>query len=162
MFDWEGPQAHGDETTQTVEVEGSSLEEAQSELESRLLPGWGILPKDILSDVETFSARAIADTVEDACSVCRGKLPAGALIVAEKVRSKPRVDVLAVEAHSSEEARDQASGQLGENSRLGVVRLREKGRRGLLGIGKSPNEYRVEVIHCADVQTTAVTGTAKL
>jgi hypothetical protein len=132
-----------------IEAEAESLEEARARAKSLIPPGFRAHSEKIISDGSPTTVRAVADTTEEALAEAESKIPAGAVVLEKQVVTSPGQKVFATEAFDGPTARDQVSGQLGEAMEIKDVRLTASGKKGILGIGKAPNQYEVDVFQRA-------------
>ncbi len=134
---------------QVLEIERESLEEARAEAKAKTPPGLSILSEKVLSDGKTMSAVGQADTVEEASSLAKGRVPAGVTVVAEKLTVVPGRRTIEVEAWDEAAAAAKVKEQIPGTSRVESIVLKAPGRKGVLGIGKTPGTYSAAVFQPA-------------
>ena len=129
---------------QVFEVEADSLELARKQAKAKISKGMDLLSEDILCDGEPQSARAFADSVVAAFKEARKMVPAGSEIIEEKELSSPTHKTIEVKAVNEKKAKLKALGSA-LNTKIEEIRLKVTGRKGFLGIGKTPNIYDVDI-----------------
>ena len=135
-----------------LEIEADSLIEARKKVKTRTPEGLHILSKKILSDGKQKTAKGVAETVEAAFEKARKKVPADAEIIDEKRRVLPSQKVLEVEAFDIEAARTKVELDIDKTRRIDDLRLKSRGKKGFLGIGKNPDIYEAKVFQHAVVE----------
>lgn len=137
---------------QIVEAEGETWKEARELIESQLPEGLSILSVDIIVREDGGLAFGRRETIDEAYADAQRDLPDDCDAVSRTVMVDPDRRVVGVEAFDEQNARAQVEGQLGQNEEIKVVNLIASGRRGFLGIGKTPGRYEIEVIRQAMVE----------
>jgi len=137
---------------QTITVQATSLDEARKKAKSRVPKGLDIISEEILSDGKARSIRGVADTIEGAFEKAQSKLPSDAEVIEKQQQVIPLQKVIAVEAFDEESAREQVKRDIAKTARIEGVTLKKPGKRGLLGIGKKPDCYEVQVFEQAVVE----------
>ncbi len=137
---------------QTIEVEANSLDEARKQVKSQVPKGLKIISQKILSDGKTRSTRGVADTIEDASEKAQSELPPDVEIIDKTQKTTPVRKVITVEAFDEKSAREQVKQDISETARIEGVALKKAGKKGILGIGKKPNWYEVQVFEQAVVE----------
>jgi len=147
---------------QTVEIEATSLNEAQELLEKKVPEGLAVLSRQILSDGKPVTLEAIADTEQDALADCRKRLPENAVVVDKKVDAKSSTRTLVFQADDEESARENAKTKMSDADTIKNLRVRDPGSKGFLGIGKKPRIYEVEISQPAGVHVQITATTEKV
>lgn len=139
---------------QTIEVQADSLEEAKEKIRAQIPEGLQLLSEEVISNGKPKIIKCTSDTLEAAFETARSKIPVGADVVGRKELSAPEKKVITVEADDEQTARVQAERQIGSTERVEGITLIELGKKGLLGIGKKPNRYEIQVFRQAIVEVT--------
>lgn len=137
---------------QVLEIEADSLEAAREEAKAKIPEGLHLLSEKILSDGKPKSAKGIAETVETAFEEARSKVPAGVKVIKEEELVSPSQNILEVQAFDQETARTLVKREIHKTQRIEEIRLKTLGKKGLLGIGKTPNIYEAKVFQPAVVK----------
>jgi hypothetical protein len=141
-----------------IETEAESLEKARTRLESRIPEGFLLLSERVLSDGRPRTVTATADTAAEAFAEALNAVPEGADVVGRRELASPERRVMTVEAFDEESAKSQlrlrAETELGSAAVFEGFKLATAGRKGVLGIGKTPNQYRADVWQPAMVEIT--------
>ena len=137
---------------QTFTVEATSLNEARKKAKSRVPEGLDIISEEILSDGKTRGVKGVADTIEGAFEKAQSDLPSDAEVIEKKQQIAPIRKVVTVEAFDEKNASEQVKRDIAKTARIESITLKKPGKRGLLGIGKKPNCYEVQVFEQAMVE----------
>jgi hypothetical protein len=141
-------------SNQVIEIQALTLDAARAEISSHVPQGKEVLSERVISDGKTRSIRCVADTIEKALTDARSKIPTGATGITEAVTDH-RAEVIRVEAFDEEAAKSSVQNQLRSMpATITSVKMTKQGSRGFLGIGKTPNQYEVSVLHQAVVQVS--------
>lgn len=141
-------------TSQLIEVEAESLDEARKQVESQLPQGFFVCSEKVISDGKPRTEKGIAETIEDAYARAQSVVPSGATVVETKELARPERKVYTVEAYDEQSAGVRAKNKSGGTAIIKAIRLVTSGSKGFLGIGKKPNQYEVEMLHQAVVEIT--------
>lgn len=98
--------------------------------------------------------KAMADTTEAAFVKAQSKIPINAKVLEKKELTVPKQKVITVEAFDEQGARSQAREQISSTAKVKSVKLVMAGKKGFLGIGKTPNQYEAELLDRAVVEIT--------
>lgn len=139
---------------ETYEITADSLQAARDQARARTPEGFHRLSERILSDGRPVTLTETAEKSESAFAAARARVPAGAHIVAEKEVHAPELVTLRLSAESEASAREQAASKTDETSVLQTVSLTIPGKKGFLGIGRTPNEYDIHILKKAVVEVT--------
>jgi hypothetical protein len=134
---------------QVLEIEGGSLEEVRAEAKAKTPPGLFILSEKVLSDGKAMPASGLADTAEEALALATGKVPEDVTVVGEKLTVAPGRRTIEVEAWDEAAAKAKVKEQIPGTNRVESIVLKTLGRKGVLGIGKTPNTYSAAVFQPA-------------
>lgn len=137
---------------QAITVEADSLKEARETAKSQVPKGLRIISEEILSDGKTRSIRDVADTIEGASEKAQSELPPDVEVIGKKQKTAPIRKAVTVEAFDEEHAREQVKRDIAETARIEGIVLKKAGKKGILGIGKKPNWYEVQVFEQAVVE----------
>ena len=145
-------------TEKFIETEAETLEEARERVESQIPEGFCLLSEQVLSDGKPKTVEAVADTIEAAFAKAQGQMPANATIMEKKGLSAPEQRVITVESFDQQgaeaEAGRQAKVKFGDTTVVKSLKLTVVGKKGFLGMGKTPNQYEAEVLQQAVAQIT--------
>jgi len=146
---------------ETFEIVAASLEEARSQAKAKIPQGYFVLSETVLSDGRAVTIRESAESTEAARIAARSKMPGGFRVEHEKETRRPEIKTIRVVADGEEVARSQAQSQLDKNSVIKKIMLAIPGKKGFLGIGRTQNQYDVEILKHAEVEIKC-TSDAKL
>lgn len=127
---------------QIIEIESDSLDEARKTLSVDAF----IIQEFILCSGKLETVEGIANTVDEAVTKAKNRIPAEAKIESREIKIAPKRVVLQVEGDNEESAGK------GKAEVIESVSLHKKGRKGFLGFGKAPNVYEVVVSQQAVVE----------
>lgn len=131
-----------------VEIEAKTEEDAEAQIKSRIPEGLHVLSKRVLSDGRPQVVRAVADTTESAFAKAQQEVPTNADILEKKEVYGYAQRTITVQAFDERGAKSKAKADLAfyrENWILKSINITAKGEKGFLGIGKTPNQYEVNV-----------------
>jgi len=134
---------------QELNIEGDSLEEARAQAKAKTPPGLFVLSEKILADGKQSSMQGMAETAEEAAVQARGKVPPDTKVVGEKLKVAPERRTLEVEAWDQASAEEKVKKEISRTSRLEGIAMKTAGRKGVLGIGKTPHIYAATVFQPA-------------
>lgn len=136
-----------------IEVEANSLTEARQQLLSHVTDDLVIIQEDIVSRGNLQTVEAIADTLEKAFAEAKSKVPAGATIVKRETIVAPERKVNQVEGKNEQDALASIQYFLDPKRRtIESFSLKCAGRKGFLGVGKTPNTYELTTLEKAKVK----------
>lgn len=145
----------------TIEIEAESLEEARKQLQAQIPEGLHLLSEDVISDESPKTVQAVASTTEAAFAKAHGEIPNNAEVLERKGLRDAERKVITVDAFDEQAARlsaeHQATSQFGSDAVVDSLKLAVTGSKGLLGIGKKPNQYQAEILQPALVEITCRT-----
>jgi hypothetical protein len=143
-------------TEKTIEIEAETLEEARAQVKSQIPEGLCLLSEQVISDGKPKTVKATGDTTETAFAKALVDIPNNASIIEKKVLTVPELKVVTVEAFNEQvagaSARFEARQLFGDAASVVSLRLSIMGNKGILGIGKKPNQYEVEILLSATVE----------
>lgn len=141
--------------TKVVRIEADSVMEAKRQAEGQVPAGLTLLSTKVVSDGSPKTAKGEGKTEEEAYSRAEAGLPAGTAILEKRTLSAPTASTVTVEARDAGSAAAEAERQKkDERDTVGEVRLVREGKKGFLGLGKTPHEYEVDVRRPAIVEVT--------
>jgi len=141
-------------TEKIIEIEAETLEEARAQVKSQIPEGLHLLSEQVLSDGTPKTVKAVADTTESAFAKAQSEIPTNATILEKKELSAPAQRVITVQAFDERSVASEARRQLGEATLVKSLKLTVAGKKGFLGIGKTPNQYEAKVFQQAVVEIT--------
>ena len=140
------------EKVQSIEITAESLEEARTQVKSKISSGMSILSETIISDGTQKTSYAYAETTEAAFTRAESRVPSGAKVMKRRVTKKPSKKIIKISAYDESSARLKAQLKPGSIETIEKIILTVPGRKGIFGIGKKPNLYEVEIFHPAEVE----------
>ena len=145
-----------------LELEGESLEEVRAEAKTRTPPGLSILNEKVIADGVTNRAVGWADTAEEATALAKSRVPADVTIVQEKLSIKPGRRVVDAEAWDEAAAEAKVKPDIHSWERIESMVLKSPGRKGMLGMGKTPGVYSATVFQTACYEIYHKKGKARI
>jgi len=139
---------------ETYDITANSLQAARDQARARIPQGFYVLSERVLSDGRPVTLKETAEKSESAFAAAKARVPAGTHIVAEKEVQAPEIVTLRLSAESEGSARKQAKSKIDKTSVLQAVSLAVPGKKGFLGIGKTPNQYDIHILKKAVVEVT--------
>jgi hypothetical protein len=146
---------------QILEIERESLEEGRAEAKAKTPPGLFILSEKVLADGKQRTVEGLAETADEAAVQARGKVPADTKVIGEKVKTAAERRTLDVEAWDQASAEEKIKKEISGTSRVEGIEIKVPGRKGVLGIGKTPNTYSAAVFQPA-IFEVAYKGKARI
>lgn len=137
---------------EVFEVEAGSLELARKKAEAKISKGRELLSEQILCDGKPQSVNAFADTLVAAFEEAHSMVPEGCEIIEEKEIFSPTDNTFEIKARKEKKAKSKALSLSEPNTKIKEIRLKVKGEKGFLGIGKTSNIYEVDVHQPAVVE----------
>lgn len=134
------------------EYEGDSFEEIREKLQVK--GSYYFFSKKTLSDGKEKVSKAVTDTIEDASAEAKKGVPSNAKIVKETILIKPYTKTIPVQAFDELTARNKVKNEIDSTARIEDCKMTTEGRKGFLGIGKTPNIYSVTIFQPAVVEIT--------
>jgi len=131
-----------------IEAEGASLEEAEALLAAQITEDMIIGRRSVQVKGGLSERTATATSIEQAFEKC--KVPDRAAIEKKEVTQEPSMRTVEVDAYDEQTARNSAV--LGTQERIDLITLSTPGKKGFLGFGKTPNQYRIAVSRPASVK----------
>ena len=139
---------------ETYEITADSLQEARNQARARIPQGFHLLSERVLSNGKPVTLKETAEKLEDALEAARARVPARARILSEKIVQAPETMTIRLSADSEDSARKQAESKIGKTSVIQTVSLAIPGRKGFLGIGRTQNQYDIQILKKAVVELT--------
>lgn len=141
--------------TKKVRIEADSVEEAKQQAASQVPEGLALVSTKVESHASPKTAKGEGTTEEEAYSRAEAGLPAGAEFLEKKTLSAPTQLTVSVKAFDAAGAVAEAERQKkDERATVGEAKLVSRGKKGFLGLGKTPDEYEVDVRRPAVVELT--------
>jgi hypothetical protein len=137
------------------------LEAARAQARTRIPQGFYLLSEEILLDGKPRSIKATGETLEAAFAKAASEVPRNACVIEKNALQRPQVDVIRVSADNEDSARKQAESRIDKTTLIKKITLVIPSKRGFLSIGKTKNQYDVEVSKQTIVELTYKTN-AKL
>jgi hypothetical protein len=140
------------EKAQSIEIIAESLEEARTQVKTKIPVGMGILSEVIVSNGKPKTAYAFAETSEAAFNKAETEIPAGANIMKRGVKNEPSRRTLKLLAYDESSVKAETNSKCSSIEKIEQLTLAVHGSKGLFGIGKKPNQYEVRIFHPAEVE----------
>ena len=134
---------------QWLEIEAPSLAGARKKARERAPGGQMVLSEEVLCDGKRQTAQGVAETMEAALSQARASVPEEANIVEEKQRTQSATRAVEAEAFDEAAAQEAIARKIGKHARVESLSLKAPGRKGFLGIGKTPSIWQARVFQSA-------------
>jgi len=135
-----------------IEAEADTLEEAREGIKSQTPEEFRLLWQEVISDGKPVTVKAVAGTTEAAFADAKRGIPKDAHIREQRVLipdGHVERTVIAVEAFDEQtanaNARAEASKQCGSAAVVQSLKMAIPGKKGVLGMGKKPDQYEAEV-----------------
>jgi hypothetical protein len=141
-------------SSQVIEVEAESLEEAEKQINAQIPDGFALLSKKVLSDGKQKTVKAVAETAEAAWAKVQAGLPANAEIINKTELVPPGKQYFKVDAFDEQGVKAQVGNTIGETRSIKSIKQIVAPKKGLWGVGKSPGTYNVEVMQQGVVEVT--------
>lgn len=141
-------------TQRNIRVEAASLHEARSVLKSKIPRGMAVVKDSVIADGKPRTLEGTGSTVDAAFQDAASKTPAETEVIDKVVITQPQSERIIIQACDADTAKRQARSKVPRKARLDRIVLTAKGRRGFLGIGRTPNTYEAHIEHWAIVQVT--------
>ncbi|MBI3801884.1 MAG: hypothetical protein HY268_33550, partial [Deltaproteobacteria bacterium] len=142
--------------SRTIMIDAESLEEAKKKakhtMESLTSDGFFLLSEQVVHTGDPERQEVVADTIDAAMTKAESQVPSGARVITRKQLSLPERRLVTVEAFNEGIARARVHAQSSSTAVVRGMRLSVAGRRGLLGIGKRPHRYEVDVFQPSVVE----------
>lgn len=139
----------------TIEIEAESFAEAQRQLRSQIPKGMFIHMERIMVSGGTKTVKATADTTELAFEIAQKEIPIEASEVKKKILTSPERRAIIVEAFDEQTASALIADKVkGTDEVIKTTKLKAIGNKGLLGVGKKPNQYEADIHRQALVEVT--------
>lgn len=135
-------------------IEAKSLAEARQLLDSKIPDDFYILSEEVLSDGIPKIEAATGETTAGAFLTAENAIPSDAEIQEKKEIVKFDKRILEVKEFGEQKARAMVKQQLTQHKKLETIHLKERGRQGFLGIGRSPDIYVATIVQQAVVEIT--------
>jgi hypothetical protein len=137
-----------------LEIEADTLEDARAEIAAQMPRGFALKSEAIVSSGTPETTEARAETADEAFKKAERAIPRNAKILERAVVSEPQMRVSMVDGFDVDAAKAQASDALAADETIKNVSLASTGRKGVFGIGRTPNQYEVRIARQAHVRIT--------
>lgn len=145
-------------TEHKIDIEAESLEEAKEKVRSQIPEGLFLLSEHVISDGKPKSLTTIADTLDAAHKNAHQRVPPNATIIHEKELYSPAHYAITItafdESKGESEAKERVRIKWGAVAAVKGFELKNRGKRGFFGIGRTPNQYEADVFQQAVVEIT--------
>jgi DNA-directed RNA polymerase subunit RPC12/RpoP len=131
-----------------------TLEEARSQARAKAPEGFSVLQESVDSPGTPVIVRGLGPTSKAALAAAKHKAPEGWRTVTGKQIAKALTRTIFLTASDEADAGSQARASLGRNSSIAHLKLLTAGKRGFLGMGRTPNQYEVGIRELAEVELT--------
>ncbi len=127
---------------QEIEMDGPSLETARERIKANIPAGFEQLEETILSDGLPQTIQGSGETIELAFAKAQASLAPTAEIIQKREVMGPGVKIEVMEAFDEQSVRAKVT-------HLRSIRVVRIGKKGGWGLGKTPNQYELEVFQPA-------------
>ncbi len=139
-----------------LNIKADSLAEAYELLKLKVSDGYAILTVKTVHNDEPMKAKATGDTIDAAIAKARKIIPAQSTIIEEKTLNTPKTEYFHIKAFDEQNGISQAQSEIknrfGKAAVFKGIKLIQMGSKGVFGIGKTPNNYKIEVFLQASVK----------
>jgi uncharacterized C2H2 Zn-finger protein len=135
-----------------IDFEAESVEEAREKVGSQIPEGFRWFTTQILSDGKPQTIHVSAETIEAAFLKAQNELPADTTVLEKKEISTPGQKTITIEAFEEKNAKSMVMSQCGDAAIIREIGLITTGKKGFLGMGNKPNQYKAEVTIQATVE----------
>ena len=136
-------------TARIIQIEADSMEEAERQLDTLDTDAFIVLKKSVLSREKAETIEEIVDTVEEALTKAKNKIPTEAKIEKEEIKIEPNRTVLHVKAKNEKLAETKI--ELKKAEIIESISLHKQGRRRFFFF-KTRNVYEVAIFQKAVVE----------
>jgi hypothetical protein len=134
-------------TKRKIEIfESDSVENAQALAREKAPEGSHLIEEQVLAKGGLQRVEGFGDSPERAVDDAKGRLPPNAEIFGTKLISPPGKRTVSVDAFNEEQARSQVLASVETLESIATVVRTSPGKKGFLGIGKSPGRYDVNIM----------------
>jgi sugar lactone lactonase YvrE len=137
---------------QTITIEAHTLEEARALAKEQVPRGLVVLAEQVAAEGTVAAVRAAAETAEAALALALKNVPPGARVIAQEELTPAQRTRVPVQAFSEDEARAHVQERLQKTQVLEEVQLKQAGKKGTLGIGRTASEYEAAILQHAVVE----------
>ncbi len=137
-----------------VLIEADSVKEARKQIESQLTQGLEVHSMEVLRAEWPVSIECEAQTADSAFEELERQVPSEAVVLEREVIRRPSQRTIVVEALDERMARDLATSEKQDDEQVDAMELTVEGKKGILGIGKKPDRYEVQLAKRAQVRLT--------
>ncbi len=140
------------EQIDVIQVDAVTLDEAKKMLSEKIPTGYFLIAEAIESYGGKSTQTGKADTIEAAFKAAEERLPGNARIIDKKIVTEPERQIITIQAFDEALARTCASEKLPSSFALTKINVAIVGKKGFLGLGKTPHHYEVEIFKQACVE----------
>jgi hypothetical protein len=134
-----------------LEITAKTLGEAKDKMFKEIPSGCFLISWKEIKPSQ-LTKKASADTVDEAINKAKKEIPVSAMNLKENIICPPRKDIVESTAFDVEQAKRLAVNEQSEAVNVTRVDLVKKGSSGLMGFGKKPGVYNVELFYQARVE----------
>ncbi len=142
-------------------IEGESIEEVRAEALAKTPPGLAILSETVLASGSPNMIGGLGETADEAAARARREVPPDTKIIWERLRDAAERKILEVQAWDRSSAEEKVKKKINHTCRIERIEMTAAGRKGVFGIGKTPNTYSAAVFQPA-VYDVAFQGRARI
>lgn len=129
----------------SIEVEAEDLRGARDKLASQMSNTEIVVAERPIEDGQSRTSTGVGETEGDALAAARGEIPNEARVLKRSTLKAPEHQVMTVDALDEQSARSDVESRLNKTQVLRNLSLHRLGRRGILGIGRTPNVYSADI-----------------
>jgi hypothetical protein len=134
--------------------DGDTVDAARRALADQVRSGRQIILEEIVSAGGDERQSAYGATLEEATLEAKKKVPAGAQELRTSDERLPSTRTVRVQSFGEDEARSEVLKTIKAGDEIESSRLVGEGRKGFLGVGRSPSDYEVAIRRNAKVEVT--------
>jgi len=142
---------------ESIRIQANSIEEARRQLRKRVPDGQFAVCDEVIPEGRPRALHGVGDTEDSAFGNAEREMPSNANVIQRQVVTQPGAEKVTVEAFDEDAAKKQAETQITDTASIKGINLATRGRRGFLGLGKTPNRYEIDVWQPAAVEITVST-----
>lgn len=135
-----------------IQVDAATLDEAKKMLSEKIPTGYFLIAETIESHGGKSTQIEEADTIGAAFIAAEDRLPSNARIIEKQIVTEPERQIITIQAFDEALARTRAKEKLPPGFALTKINVSIAGKKGFLGLGKTPHHYEVEISKQACVE----------
>jgi Fe-S-cluster containining protein len=140
-----------------LDAGGVSLEDATARVRQDIGNRGDIIWISMLSSGHPKTVEGCGDTVQAAITSCEHQCSTFVAMKSQRVRDEPRIINWSIKADTEAAARTSLQARLDDSRIIKRIQLTKRGRRGVFGLGRTPNHYTAEILQQAVVSVTFLT-----